>query len=303
MTSSSSLPIFVIAGCTATGKSQIALDVATRFGGEIFNADSRQIYTGMTIGTSSPVPDLQQRNVGDRLFTAGGIPHHLYNFLSPDEQYNIARYRNDLGDALSKTDKLPILVGGAGLYIDSFIFNYKTELEEIDYEKRAELEEKSIAELQGMIEPEALAHLNSSDAKNPRRLIRIIEGRDAVIQRGESVEHLYIVVEREKEELNHLISVRASQMVKDGLIEENRDLLDAGFRYGECAALNTIGYKEFAGYFEGQKSIEEVIAQIELHTRQYAKRQRTWFRRHTEAKRVSSSREAIELVQRYLENR
>lgn len=294
-------PIIVVAGSTASGKSEIALAIARRFDGEVINADSRQVYRGMVIGTSSPTADLG--NSPDvESFLCSGIPHHLYNFIDAYSQYNIAQFRKDVDLKISQMDegKLPILTGGSGLYIDSYISNYSIEEAIIDDARRETLDQMSVTDLQKQLTEEQLDSLNDSDRGNRRRLIRLIEGREKNGVKGNPKEHLYLVVEKDREEIDEAINKRTRRMIKEGLVEENRTLLGLGYKYGETPALNTIGYKEFAGYFEGEKSLEESEAEISLHTRQYAKRQRTWFRRHKDAIRVKDEAEAIEAVEKYL---
>lgn len=294
-------PIIVVAGSTASGKSEIAIAIASRFGGEVINADSRQVYRGMVIGTSSPKADVGTSHDSES-FLSSGIPHHLYNFIDAYSQYNIAQFRKDVDREISEIDegKLPILTGGSGLYIDSYISNYSIEETIIDDVRRETLDKLSVPDLQKQLTMEQLDSLNDSDRGNRRRLIRLIEGREKDVEKGNPKEHLYLVVERDREAIAEAIAVRTDRMIKEGLVEENRSLLDLGYKYGETAALNTIGYKEFAGYFEGEKSLKEVKSEISLHTRQYAKRQRTWFRRHKDAIRVKDEAEAIEAVEKYL---
>ncbi|WKZ30814.1 MAG: tRNA (adenosine(37)-N6)-dimethylallyltransferase MiaA [Candidatus Dojkabacteria bacterium] len=288
-------PIVVIAGQTASGKSEIALEVARAINGEIINADSRQAYQDMVIGTSSPIPE---KHLSDKCFLVKGVPHHLYNFLDPAVGYNIALFRDEAERVISNMDPthVPVLVGGSGLYIDSFIYNYDIHEESVDEARRQEWDRMNVEQLCELAGEEAVAQLNESDRGNKRRLIRILEGRDAP-SANDARAHIYLVVDRDKEVIAENIKERTRLMIENGLVEENKKLIESGYQYEKTRGLNTIGYKEFAGYFEGEKTLEEVEADINLHTRQYAKRQRTWFRRHTDAVKIKNSEEAIRVVE------
>lgn len=262
-------PIIVIAGPTCSGKSSIALQLAKDIDGVIINGDSRQIYTELRIGTARPTQEEMQ-----------GIPHYLYGHISVREDYNIFKYQKDFNRTIQKipNEKAIILVGGTGLYIDSVIFNYK--LKE-NNEKGLDIESKDIEEIRKLIPKSILENLNESDRNNPRRLLRILQKGTREAEKGNPLLHKYFVIDIEPNVLRERIAKRVDNMFKEGLVEENHRLQIECLT--EYKALSTIGYQEFRGYFDGTKKLEEVKQEIINHTNQYAKRQRTWFRRNPNA--------------------
>ena len=265
-------PIIVIAGPTASGKSDFAIKLAKDINGVIINADSRQIYKEISIGTAKPsIEEMKE------------VPHFLYGHISVKENYNIYRYQKDVEKVLTNLSKeqIPIFVGGTGLYIDSVVFNYHLSKEEVDKEERKKLNLLSIKELRKLVDPNILKSLNNSDRNNPVRLIRIIEKNEKRELRGKELIHKYFVIDINKEELNRRIRDRVENMIDNGLIEENINIREEDLN--KYPALKTIGYQEFDGYFEKQKSLDEVKDEIVKNTSKYAKRQKTWFRRHKHA--------------------
>lgn len=263
--------VIVIAGPTASGKSKIALQLAKDINGVIINGDSRQIYKELQIGTSRPIES-----------ELGEIPHHLYGHISVNEKYNIYKYQKEVKEILNNLPKgkIPIIVGGTGLYIDSVIYNYTLQ-EEDTSPQREELENKSIKELQSLIDSTILNQLNESDIVNPVRLRRIIEKGELGNQRGEKMNCLYFVMNVDKRRLERNITERVSQMFDDGLLAENIYLKDNDLINSTVSKI--IGYKEFEGYFNGTKTIEDVKSEIIKNTKKYAKRQKTWFKRNKDA--------------------
>lgn len=273
-----SIPIIVIAGPTASGKSDLAIRLAKKIDGEIINGDSRQVYKELSIGTAKP--SKKERSV---------VPHHLYDYISVREDYNIYTYQKDFNKLLKSfpKKKIPILVGGSGLYIDSVIFNYELKEEKTskkEREKRERLNKLSLKELQKLvsdIDPKLLKKLNKSDRNNPIRLIRVIEREGEILNKKEPKKHKYFVIDLDKKLLNKKIETRVEKMFEIGLLEENEKLRKKGLeRY---PTLNTIGYQEFVPYFKGKCSLEDVKKKIIKNTKEYAKRQRTWFRKHNHA--------------------
>lgn len=263
--------VIVIAGPTASGKSKIALQLAKDINGVIINGDSRQIYKELQIGTSRPIESEFEE-----------ISHHLYGHISVKDKYNIYKYQKDVKEVLENLpeDKIPIIVGGTGLYIDSVIYNYTLQ-EEDTSPQREELENKSIKELQSLIDSTILNQLNESDIVNPVRLRRIIEKGKLGNQRGEKMNCLYFIMNVDKRRLERNITERVSQMFDDGLLEENLYLKDHDLFNPTVTKI--IGYKEFEGYFNGKDTIEDVKSEIIKNTKKYAKRQRTWFKRNKDA--------------------
>jgi tRNA dimethylallyltransferase len=276
-------PIIVIAGPTASGKSSIALKLAKEINGVIINADSRQVYKELLIGTARPT--------GNEM---DNIPHHLYGHISVKKKYNIYRYQKDVAEVLKSLppNQTPILVGGTGLYIDSVVFNYILKENNFDSEKRQHLESKSIEELHKIIPKDILDTLNQSDRNNKRRLVRVIEKNNTIQERGQQLNHIYFVVDIPPTRLKERIVQRVDKMFAKGLVEENTKLREAGLE--GYPALQTIGYQEFDSYFKKGKNLKEIKEEIINHTNQYAKRQRTWFRRHNHAIWINTYEEVLE---------
>ncbi len=262
-------PIIVIAGPTCSGKSGIALQLAKDIDGVIVNGDSRQIYKELRIGTARPTQEEMQ-----------GIPHYLYGHISVTEEYNIFKYQRDFNKTIQEIpkEKAIILVGGTGLYIDSVVFNYK--LKE-NSEKELKIESENIEDIKKLIPESILENLNESDRNNPRRLLRILQKGNTKAEKGDPLPHKYFVIDIEPDLLRERIVKRVDSMFEEGLVEENQKLYDEGLT--KYKALSTIGYQEFQEYFKGTKKLDDVKQEIINHTNQYAKRQRTWFRRNPDA--------------------
>jgi tRNA dimethylallyltransferase len=286
-------PIIVIAGLTGSGKSSLATEVAKKINGYIINGDSRQVYKELKIGTAQPTPEI----IEDNTWYIDGIKHHLYGHVSAKNSYDLYQYQKDVQKILNKESQIPILVGGTGLYIDSIIHNYN--LKESNTDSRLKLESLSLPELQDLIDKEDLKKMNNSDRNNPIRLIRVIEKGGINKQTGEQLNYLYLQLDIDQELLKERVIKRVDQMFEDGLLEENKQLLEIGLTYNN-RALQSIGYKEFEDFFNKKISIEEVKNNIILHTLQYSKRQRTWFKRNKESVKIKNSTEAYEFISNFL---
>lgn len=273
-------PIIVIAGPTASGKSSLAIKLAKEMMGAIINADSRQVYKEISIGTARPLDEDMQ-----------GVPHYLYGHISLKDNYNIYKYQQDVKKVLKNLPNAstPILVGGSGLYIDSVVLNYKLNSNDggydiqLDLKQREKLNQLSVKELQNLIkkiDPKLLDQLNDSDQQNPVRLVRVIESGGEKVK-GQTLKHAYFVIDVQKEELEKRITERTEEMFKNGLLEENIKIRKEGL--DTYPALKTIGYQEFDNYFKKEATLNEVKDEIIKNTKKYAKRQRTWFRKHEHA--------------------
>lgn len=264
--------IIVIAGPTASGKTNIAIKLAQEINGVIINADSRQVYKEISIGTARPNEE-EFKN----------IPHYLFGYVSVKENYNLYKYQQDVQEVLKAIPKkqVPILVGGTGLYIDSIIYNYQlTASNKNNSILRANLAKLPLEILQQKISSQLLNTLNNSEKNNPRRLIRIIENGKSNFEKGESLPHKYFVINLSQKELEKNVSQRIKNMLKNGLIEENKNIIQNGLNH--YPALNSIGYTEFNGYFDNEKTLEQVENEIFQNTKKYIKRQKTWFKRNKE---------------------
>lgn len=269
--SPSHIPILVIVGQTATGKSALALGLAERLGGEILCADSRTVYRGMDIGTAKPSAADQLR-----------VPHWGLDLVTPDELYTAAEFKVYAQQAIAEIHsrgKLPIMVGGSGMYIDAVLYDYNFE-QPANVVLRAELNALSLAELQQRILELGLEM--PADIANPRRLMRVIETGgvlgSADRKRGIRENTLVIGLEAEIEILEQRIANRVDEMVEAGFVDEVRRLGDT---YGwEVQAMQAPGYKAFRDYIAGSKTLNEAKAEFVKYDRALAKRQRTWFKRN-----------------------
>ncbi|MEO5627319.1 MAG: tRNA (adenosine(37)-N6)-dimethylallyltransferase MiaA [Candidatus Saccharimonadales bacterium] len=259
--------LVVIVGTTASGKSAAAMQIAQERGGEIICADSRTVYKGMDIGTAKPSAEDQKL-----------VPHHLLDVVSPDQSFTAADFQKLANKAIKdiqKRGKLPILVGGTGLYVDSVIYNFS--FRPVDTKKRAQLEELSVKQLQTKIVELGL-DLPAND-QNPRHLIRTLETNGTKSKKQPMrANTLVLGIDVPSDVLKERISKRVEQMIEKGLETEVSGLVD---RYGwHAEAMKGIGYREWQGYFEGKQGLEATKELIVKNSWQYARRQRTWFRRN-----------------------
>ena len=304
------LKLLVILGPTASGKSALAIKIAKKFNGEIVSADSRQIYQEMDIGTGKITKkDLPRGKAGMR-----GIKHHLIDIKNPNEDYSVGEYKKDAIKAINKIikrDKIPILVGGSGLYISAVVNNW--EIPEIKENKKLRMKLQKEIDKKGLdFVFQKLVKLDLEaayiiDPKNPRRIIRALEiallsGKKFSEQRKKG-EPLYdilgIGINPPPEILKKRISERIKKMVKSGLINEVKKLVK---KYGyKCKTLNSIGYKEIIDYLREKISLQEAIEQINKNTWHYVKRQMTWFKKYNPNTHwVKKSSEAEKLVKRFV---
>ena len=277
--------VLAVVGPTASGKTWLGVELAKIYGGEVISADSMQIYKGMDIASAKPTEEEKQ-----------GIPHHLMGFLDRDVSFSAADYvqlANEKIQEILSRGKLPIIVGGTGLYIDSLLENVKFSEGGSDEVCRQEL--YAFAKEHGNDALHArLAELDSEAAEgiHPNNLVRVVRalevchitGRKFSELKRESkmvespYDSLIIGLNYEnRQTLYDRIDLRVDEMVRAGLVEEARQLwLESGMK----TAANAIGYKELIPYFKSERSLDDCIADIKQETRHYAKRQLTWFRRN-----------------------
>ncbi|MGH2418069.1 MAG: tRNA (adenosine(37)-N6)-dimethylallyltransferase MiaA [Candidatus Limnocylindria bacterium] len=274
-------PLLGIVGPTASGKSELALALARRLRVEIVVADSRQLYRGMDIGTAKP--DAAMR---------AAVPHHLLDLVHPDEPFTVAQWVEGARDLLPRIvarGRLPLLVGGTGLYVDALLDGHDYAAQAWSPELRARLAHQLEADgLEPLLErlardaPEAAARI---DARNPRRVLRALERAEAGGGGAEPRADPYagrvalVGIDRPRDVLYRRIDERAAWLFANGLLEEVRALLDAGYGPG-LRPMTGHGYREAAAHLAGESTLQAAIELTARRTRQYAKRQLTWFRRN-----------------------
>ena len=273
-------PIF-IAGPTAVGKSEIALRLVEQIGGEIISVDSMQVYRGLDIGTAKPSPAERAR-----------VPHHLIDICDLTEAFDAAQFvrlAQKAVEEIQSRGRVPIFCGGTGLYFKAFLSGLG-EAPSANPELRAELEalpfETLLRELRER-DPEAYGKI---DKQNPRRVIRAVEvirltGKKFSEQRAEwkSTVHcplstVFFCLNRQPADLHARINARVDEMFRRGLVDETRELLKRGLEQNQTA-MQAIGYRQVVEHLRGGLSLPETIEQVKIRTRQFAKRQLTWFRR------------------------
>mgnify|MGYP001473198473 CR=1 FL=1 len=279
--------IVCVAGPTACGKTTLGVLLAQRFHGEVVSADSMQIYRGMTVGTAAPTEAEMQ-----------GVPHHMIAVAEPSEQWSAAEYvakATPIVDDILSRGKLPILVGGTGLWMDALIRGHGFAGGHAGGEVRRELEtrfdrdgiEPLLAELR-QVDPESAARLHPADTK------RILRALEVYLETGETItEHnrrtqaipprftpVWLGLDFEdRQQLYDRIDLRVTKMLETGLLEEIRGLLASGVPE-KATAMQAIGYKEFVDALAGREPLEAAADQVRQSSRRYAKRQLTWFRRN-----------------------
>lgn len=295
--------VLVIAGPTASGKTKIGVELAKRLNGEIISADSMQIYKHMNIGTAKPTINEMQN-----------IPHHLIDFVEIGENFSVVQYKEMatkcIEDILSR-GKVPIFVGGTGLYINSIT-------EEIKYDETAENKEireklEKIAETEGnerlyeklkAVDIDTYSRLHINDTKRIIRALEVFEATGITItehqKMSKEIEKKYdykiVGLWMERENLYNRINLRVDKMIEDGLEDEARNIIEMIKNKGKITSFQAIGYKEFLKYFNGEMSLEDAIASIKQESRRYAKRQVTWFKRTNGLKWINVERDINDVI-------
>ncbi|WAA10802.1 tRNA (adenosine(37)-N6)-dimethylallyltransferase MiaA [Fervidibacillus albus] len=273
--------LLVIIGPTAVGKTKLSIDLAKKFTGEIISGDSMQIYRGMDIGTAKISPD-----------EMNGIPHHLLDIKDPRESFSVAEFQQLVRKKIteiSNRNRLPILVGGTGLYVQSVIYDYQfpdVEDEKVRKQLEKQVEEKGIDFLFHQLQQIDREYARLIHPNNRRRLIRALEvyyatGKTMTEWKlNQKIEAVYdsvvIGLTMERSRLYERINDRVDEMIANGLVEEAKRLYDQGLT--NVQATQAIGYKELFAYFDGTVTFDEAVANLKQNTRKFAKRQFTWFR-------------------------
>ena len=304
--------IICVVGPTASGKTKMGVALAKAFGGEVVSVDSMQIYRGMTIGTAAPTAAEME-----------GVPHHMIAVADPGESWSVARFAAEADACVQdilRRGKLPVLVGGTGLYLDALVRGNSfaegcagTAVRQA-LQKRMEAEGAAVLleELRA-IDPEAAARLHLKDEKRILRALEVWQetGKTITQHNRETqlipprYDALYIGLDFEsRDDLRRRIDRRVDLMVAEGLLQEVRNLLSSGIPR-TATALQAIGYKQFLAVEEGRATVEEAVEEVKLRSRQYAKRQLTWLRRNEAVfwirwKKEPDFQEALQIATEYL---
>lgn len=279
------LPLLALVGPTAVGKSDLALKIASRLQAEIICADSAQVYRYLEIGTAKPT-----------ILEQSYVPHHLIDLVDPDQDFSAAAYQKAAFatlDALHLRERLPILVGGTGLYVravtDAYAFGTEGKDETIRERLNREARETGLELLYRRlqeIDPDAAAKIHPNDQ---RRIIRALEyftleGKpisgqvEQTLKREQPFNLLIFGLTMSREKLYRRIERRVEKMLAQGFLEEVAKLIQIGYQ-PDCPGLQILGYRQLTAYIQGQMQWEEAVAEIKVQTRRLAKRQFTWFRR------------------------
>lgn len=277
--------VIVILGPTAVGKTKLSIDLAKNLNGEIISADSMQIYKYMNVGTAKPLVEEMQ-----------GITHHLIDTVTPDEDFSVAQYQERAFkyiDEILSHNKIPMVVGGTGLYINSLIYNVQFSETITDEKYRAELNDTALNKgneyLHNMLEkidPQAAKLIHSNDIKRIIRALEVYKCTGNTISYFNSIsksipskyDFIIIGLNMDRQLLYQRINNRVDLMIKDGLINEVKSLLEMGYN-NRNTSMQAIGYKELIQFVEGDISLESAVDKIKQESRRYAKRQITWFKK------------------------
>lgn len=300
------IPILVVAGATASGKTSLAIELAKRLDGEIISADSMQIYKYMDIGSAKPT-------ACERAL----VKHHLIDFLEPSADWSVADYteaaHSAIADVVSR-GKMPVLTGGTGLYINSVINDVTFGEMDTNYEIRDELQKIAdndgggrLIEILREFDPVSAQRLHKN---NVRRVIRAIEfyrvtgvpiseHQEMTKQTKTRYNPVMFTIEWDREILYERINTRVDVMIADGLVDEVRGLLEMGCTK-EMNSMKGIGYKEVIDYLNGERGFDETVDLIKQNSRRYAKRQMTWFRRDERIHRLDAGKNIVEEAMKIL---
>jgi len=281
-TSSNKINVIAIVGATASGKTSFSIELAKQIGGEIVSADSRLVYKGMNIGTAKPTTDEMQ-----------GIFHYMIDLVEPTFDYSAGLYKKQAQEVIKDIflrGKTPIIVGGTGLYTDILLKGFELPQIKPDKKLRDELNEYTPEELYQILKEKDLEGSQTIEQNDKKKLIRAIEiitltGKKLSEARGKSNSEYnveWIGKNFERDILYERINNRVDLMIEQGLVDETKGLLE---KYGRAYNIvNTIGYKEITRYLDGILTLDESIELLKKNTRNYAKRQLTWFRKNPEIK-------------------
>ena len=268
--------VIAVVGPTASGKTDYALELAERISGEIVSADSRLVYKGFDIGTAKPT--LEERK---------SIPHYMIDIAEPEVDYSAGLYAEDASraiDSIIERGHVPVVVGGTGLYFRLLLENYDVPKIEPDYEFRDKLREYPAEELYSMLKSKSMQRAAEIDPNDKKKIIRALEMAEHLekplseYKKEPLYEVEWIGLNFDRSDLYDRINRRVDKMINDGLVDETRNLLAKHGRIKNLVC--TIGYQEIIAYLDGILTLEEAKDKLKQNTRNYAKRQLTWFRKN-----------------------
>jgi tRNA dimethylallyltransferase len=298
--------VIAIVGPTASGKTALSVELAKAIGGEVINGDAMQVYKGLDIGTAKITEDEMD-----------GITHHLFDVKEPDEPFSVAAYQTEVRhwiNQIRSRGKMPIIAGGTGLYVQAVLYDFRFTEEAADLEVRNRLE-KELKEMGAEQLYERLKRIDPKSAEkihpnNHRRLVRALEIIEVTGQTKDEQEkdaghaplynHFLAGLQMDRDVLYERIDIRVDLMMEKGLLQEAQRLWDEGIR--DVQSVQAIGYKELYQYIEGTLTYEEAVELIKKNTRNYAKRQMTYFRNKLDVSWYEAEWGTAEIVQRILTN-
>ncbi|MFH1142889.1 MAG: tRNA (adenosine(37)-N6)-dimethylallyltransferase MiaA [Candidatus Uhrbacteria bacterium] len=301
--------IILVLGPTASGKTSLSIKLAQEFSGEVISLDSRQIYREMNIGTAKEPQDLQPTTYNLQPYSIQGIPHHGIDIVDPDQEMSAAEFKIYAEQKIQEiTDRghLPILAGGTGFWAQAIVDNLQIPAVAPDPELRAKLQERDVESLFSEYQKLDPAGAETIDRHNKLRLIRALEvciktGRPFSEQQSKGdpkYDVLQLGIETNRSELYTRIDQRVDQMIDEGLVDEVRGLQD---KYGcEALAMTGIGYRQICQHLSGSVTLKDSIEQIKQDTRNYAKRQMSWFRRDKRILWINDYDQACQFVSKFL---
>ena len=295
--------IVVVVGPTASGKTELSVALAKKINGEVISGDSMQVYRQMDIGTAKVTQEEME-----------GVPHHLINILNPDEVFSAYEFKKRAEQCIADITargKIPIIAGGTGLYIQSLIYNYPFEKEEITAEKKREVAKKMNA-LEELDNDHLHQYLKTFDSKsaleihpnNRKRVLRAIEyylktekllsSRKKVQQFTENYDTLLVGIEMSRKTLYTRINKRVDIMLTNGLFREVEALLESGYEHEQ--SMQAIGYKELIPVVKGEETLSYAVDKLKQHSRQYAKRQLTWFKNKMKVRWLDKENMSLQMM-------
>lgn len=313
-TKTNNLPkLITIVGPTASGKTAASLELAKHMDISVISADSRQVYKKMDIGTAKVEGEWKWKAnwKGFRhSYFVEGVPHHLVDFLDPGKKFTVAQFRDKALKYIKmayKNNRVPVVVGGTGLYIQALVENYTIPRIEENKKLRRSLEEKSNEELMKLLETMDPELVKTIDQKNKRRIIRALEvciltGEPFSKQRkkGEPMfDVLQFGMDVDRAVLYDRINTRADYMIEQGLLEEIKALRKQKYAW-ELPSMSGIGYRQFKEVVDEGAPLEPAVEQLKKDTRNFAKRQMSWFRRDQSIRWITEPKEMIPFIQDFL---